>query len=152
MTKTLVVLSLTLSGLSAGLFTTFSYAVMPGLRRAGDAAFLDSMRGMNLAILNPVFGLIFGGAFIVTAVALVTGLGARTRPWFVAGLALYVVGAFVITFAVNVPLNDALEAGTGSASSLREAFEDKWVTWNHARSALTTSAFVCLLVGAIRMQ
>ena len=52
-----------LTGLSAGLFVTFSYAVMPGLRRTGDATFVQAMRAINSAILNPVFALVFGGAF-----------------------------------------------------------------------------------------
>lgn len=150
MTKSLFVTAVTLTGLSAGLFTSFSIAVMPGLRRTGDAAFVEGMRGINVAILNPAFALIFGGAFFAAAAALVVGWNDVARPWFIAGIALYVVGAFVMTFAVNVPLNDALEAGKGSASSLREAFEDKWVAWNYARSIFTTSALVCMLIGTVR--
>ena len=75
------------------------------------------------------------------------GLGAGV----IAGLVLYVLGAYVITFAVNVPMNDALEAGKGSAASLRETFEDKWTMWNHARSLLTTGGFVCLIVGVLKV-
>jgi uncharacterized membrane protein len=151
MTKTALIAATALMGLSAGLFLTFSYAVMPGLRRASDAAFVDAMRGMNAAILNPVFALTFGGAFFVALLALVLGWGDASRPWVVAGLVLYVIGAYVITFAVNVPMNDALEAGKGSAASLRETFEARWTAWNHARSVLTTAAFVCLVVGATKV-
>ena len=151
MTKTALIAATVLMGLSAGLFATFSYVIMPGLKRATDAAFVDTMRGINVAILNPVFALTFGGAFFVTILALLLGWGDASRPWVIAGLVLYVVGAYVITFAVNVPMNDALEAGTGSAASLREAFEDRWTTWNHARSLLTTSALVCLVVGVLKV-
>lgn len=150
MTRAVLVAGTVLMGLSAGLFVTFSMAVMPGLRRVGDAAFVEAMRGINLAILNPVFGVIFGGAFVVTAVALVLGWSDSSRPWVLAALVLYVVGAYVITFAVNVPMNDALEAGTGSATALRETFEDRWVAWNLARSVLTTSALVTLVVGVLK--
>lgn len=150
MTKSLIVTALTLTGLSAGLFTTFSIAVMPGLRRASDAAFVEGMRGINVAILNPIFGLIFGGAFVAAVAAVIVGRNDVARPWFIAGIVLYVIGAFVITGAVNVPLNDALEAGKGSAASLRDAFEDKWVAWNHARSVLITGAFVSMLIGALK--
>jgi uncharacterized membrane protein len=151
MTSTILVTATVLTGLSAGLFATFSYAVMPGLRRTGDATFVEGMRAINIAILNPVFAVVFVGAFVATAVALVAGWDEPSRPWVLASLALYVMGAFVITFAVNVPLNDALEAGTGSAASLREAFEGSWVLWNHVRSVLTTSALVCLLVGVLKV-
>ncbi|MEJ7634091.1 anthrone oxygenase family protein [Aeromicrobium sp.] len=150
MTRAVLVTATVLTGLSAGLFATFSYVVMPGLRRAGDAAFVEAMRGINVAILNPVFTLIFGGAFVAVAAALVTGWNETSRPWVAAGLVLYVLGAYVITFAVNVPLNDALEGGDGSVAALREAFEDTWIRWNHVRSALTTSAFACLVVGVLK--
>ena len=151
MTRGVLVTGTVLMGLSAGLFATFSYVIMPGLRRASDASFVDTMRGINIAILNPVFALTFGGAFFVGLLALVLSWGDASRPWVIAGLVLYVLGAYVITFSVNVPMNDALEAGKGSASSLRETFEDKWTAWNHARSVLTTAGFVCLVVGALKV-
>lgn len=151
MTKSVLIAATVLMGLSAGLFATFSYVIMPGLRRASDAAFVDAMRGINVAILNPVFALTFGGAFLVTVLALVLGWDDSSRPWVIAGMVLYVVGAYVITFAVNVPMNDALEAGKGSPASLREAFEDRWTAWNHVRSVLTTSALVCLVVGVLKV-
>ncbi|MET1036658.1 MAG: anthrone oxygenase family protein, partial [Aeromicrobium sp.] len=113
-----------------------------------DAAFVESMRGINAAILNPVFAVVFVGAGLAAAVALIAGWGSDARPWLVAGLALYVVGAFVVTGFVNVPLNNALDAGTDTPSQLRAAFEDRWVAFNHARSVLTTAALVCLAIGS----
>lgn len=150
MTKTLLLIATVLTGLSAGLFATFSYAVMPGLRPTDDGTFVHAMRAINIAILNPVFALVFGGAFVVTAAALIAGWGESSRGWVVAALVLYVLGAFVITFAVNVPMNDALESGKGGAASLRDAFEDRWTVWNHARSVLTLAAFVSLVIGTWR--
>ncbi|MCW2749977.1 MAG: hypothetical protein JWR83_1087 [Aeromicrobium sp.] len=151
MTRAILVAGTVLMGLSAGLFATFSYVVMPGLRRTGDAAFVEAMRGINVAILNPVFALIFGGSFLVTIVALVAGWSDASRPWVVAGVILYVLGAFVVTFAINVPMNDALEAGNGSAASLRATFENKWALWNDLRAVLTASAFACLVVGVLKV-
>ena len=52
------------TGLMAGLFAAFSYAVMPGLGRAGDAAFVEGMQKINVAILNGWFGICFGGAVL----------------------------------------------------------------------------------------
>lgn len=150
MTETLLLLSTALTGLSAGLFATFSYVVMPGLRRTGDATFVQAMRAINVAILNPVFAIVFAGAAVATAAALVSARATGARAWLVAALVLYVVGAFVVTFAVNVPLNDALEAGTDAPTALRSAFEGTWVAWNHVRSVLTTAAFVCAAVGLTR--
>jgi uncharacterized membrane protein len=137
-----------LMGLSAGLFTTFSYAVMPGLARTDDAAFVQSMRGINDAILNPVFALVFVGALLATVAALVAGWGESWRPWVIAGLALY-LAVLAVTFAANVPLNDSLKTGTDTATALRSHFEDNWVLLNHLRSLLSTAAFVSLVIGLV---
>jgi uncharacterized membrane protein len=151
MTRAVLAAATVLMGLSAGLFATFSYAVMPGLRRTDDATFVHSMRAINIAILNPVFGIVLVGTGLAAAAALASGWGSAARPWLVAGLALYVAGAFVVTGAANVPLNDALETGTDHTAQLRAAFEDRWVVFNHVRSVLTTSAFVCLVIGIGRL-
>ena len=151
MTRAALAAATVLMGLSAGLFATFSYAVMPGLRRTDDSTFVHAMRAINVAILNPVFGLVFVGAGLAATAALASGWGSGARPWLVAGLLLYVAGAFIVTAAVNVPLNDALEAGTDHAAQLRAAFEDRWVLFNHVRSVLTTAAFACLVIGLGRL-
>lgn len=148
MTTFLVLLATTLTGLSAGLFAAFSFAVMPGLRRTDDEAFVRTMRAINVAILNPVFFVVFAGAGVAAIAAVVAGWDGDARWWLVVGLGLHVLGAFVVTGAVNVPLNDALEAGTGSAAELRAAFEARWIAFNHVRSALTTVAFVCFTIGS----
>lgn len=146
-----VIAAATLTGLSAGLFATFSYAVMPGLRRTDDQSFVEAMRGINVAILNPVFAVIFVGAAAASVAALIVAWETDGRPWLIAAIGLYVVGAFVVTGAVNVPLNDSLAEGTGEVAQLRAAFEDRWIAWNHVRSVLTTLAFGCLVVGATRI-
>jgi uncharacterized membrane protein len=149
MADAIAVVAVVLTGLSAGLFATFSYVVMPGLRRVEDGAFVGSMRAINVAILNPVFAVVFGGAAVALAAALVTSWDAEARPWLIAALVLYVAGAFVVTGAVNIPLNDALEAGAGAPSQLRGSFEGRWVLWNHLRSMLTVASFVCAVTGAV---
>ena len=58
--------------------------------------------------------------------------------WTAGGLLLYLV-TLAITFRVNVPLNDALEAG-GS----RERFERPWVRANIVRAVTSTAALGCL--------
>jgi uncharacterized membrane protein len=62
----------------------------------------------------------------------------------VAGLVLYVL-VLIITFGINVPLNDALEASGGSnVAAAREHFEAAWIRWNTARTVLSASAFGCV--------
>ena len=131
------------TGLMAGLFAAFSYAIMPGLARTDDATFVAAMQRINVAILNPVFGLCFGGALALTALALVLRRGEPGAGWILAGLLLY-AAVLVVTFAANVPLNNRLDAATGDPGAARAAFEAAWVRWNLLRSLLNTAALGCL--------
>lgn len=140
-------------GLAAGLIYTFSIAVMPGLGRTDDRTFVTAMQRINESILNGWFALAFGGALVLTAVAAGLHLGGDGRsalPWIVAGLVLYVV-VLVVTFAVNVPLNDELVAAgdpaglaTADLSAVRERFEASWIRWNIVRAVASTAALACL--------
>ena len=107
-TATLVAATIT-NGLMAGLFAAYSYAVMPGLGRADDRTFVEAMQQTNAAILDGWFGICFGGALVFAAAAAVLHLGRPGLPWIVAGLVLY-AAVLVITFRMNVPLNDRLAA------------------------------------------
>jgi uncharacterized membrane protein len=134
------------NGLMAGLFAVYSHAIMPGLGRADDRTFVEAMQRTNVAILNGWFGICFGGAVLFAALTLVLHLrgGRAALPWIAAGLVLY-VAVLVVTFAVNVPLNDRLTAaGLTDPAAAREAFEAVWVRWNVVRSVLSVAAFGCL--------
>ena len=138
-----LVVAVVTTGLMAGLFAAFSYAVMPGLGRLGDAEFVAAMQRINVAILNGWFGICFGGALVSSVLAAVLRHGAGRR-WIVAGAVLYLL-VLVVTMAVSVPLNDKLAAaGTTDPHAAREAFETAWVRWNVVRTVLNTAALACL--------
>lgn len=147
---TLVASTLTV-GIMAGLFAAFSFAVMPGLARTGDRVFVDAMQRINVAILNGWFGISFGGALVFTAVAAALHLGGGGRsalPWIVAALVLY-IAVLAITFALNVPLNNDLDAAGDpdripDLAAVRERFEAAWVRWNIVRAVVSASALGCL--------
>ena len=137
------------NGLMAGLFAAYSYAVMPGLGRASDRTFVEAMQQTNAAILNGWFGICFGGALVFAVAAAVLHLGRPGLLWIVAGLVLYAT-VLVITFGVNVPLNDRLAAAGDPATladpaAVRAAFEQTWVRWNVVRAVCSTAAFGALL-------
>ena len=72
----------------------------------------------------------------------------------VAGCALYVVGAIVVTMAANVPLNDALmnvDPAGADAAERWSGYVSDWTRWNHARAA-TAIAASGLLVAALRVS
>ncbi|WP_017586538.1 anthrone oxygenase family protein [Nocardiopsis ganjiahuensis] len=150
------VLAAVLTGLFAGLFLAFSMAVMPGLARAGDQAMVEAMQGINTAILNPLFALVFVGAPVAAlgSLALFLASGAHvSAAWAGAALVLLVV-TVVVTFTVNVPRNNALErAGAAERikdpAAARAAFEPVWVRWNHLRSLASVAALACSVVALV---
>ncbi|MGW8554148.1 anthrone oxygenase family protein [Streptomyces tubercidicus] len=145
-TVTLLVATLG-TGLMAGLFAAFAYAVMPGLARSGDRSFVRAMQYINRAILNGWFLLPFLlpiPLLILATVLSWNGHGRVALPWILAALVLYLAGFFV-TSGVNVPLNNALDKADaeddGRVRAARAVFEGRWVTWNIVRAVLHTAAF-----------
>lgn len=138
------------TGLVAGLFYGYACSVMLGLGRTDDRTFIGAMQWINVEILNGWFALVFLGAPVATALAVALHLSADGRPvlpWIVAALVLYGV-VLVITFAVNVPLNDELAAAgkpgdIADPAAVRERFEATWVRWNLVRAVVSTAAFGC---------
>lgn len=140
-------------GLVTGAFALYAHTIMPGLKGTDDRTFIGSFQALDRAIINPWFmagG--FVGALVFTGLAAALHLGAEVRsvlPWVAIAFVLYLV-AFVITIAVNVPLNDGLKAAGDPAhitdpAAVRAQFnEAKWVAWNNVRLVLSLAAFACL--------
>jgi uncharacterized membrane protein len=152
-----VLLAATLTmGLSAGLFFAYSCSVMPGLAKADDRTFVETMQRINVAILNGWFMLVFVGAIVLTLLAVVLqfqGGDRKLLPWLIAAAVLYTV-VLVVTGAVNVPLNDQLAAagsldGIPDLAAVRETFETTWVRWNTVRTVSATAGFGCLVAALV---
>jgi uncharacterized membrane protein len=134
-------------GLVAGVFALYAHTIMPGLARTDDRTFVGAFQSMDRAIINPWFiGAGFLGALVLTLVATVAHLGQDGLPWIAAALVLYLI-AFVITIAVNVPLNDGLKAAgdpdrIADLAAVRRSFnETRWRSWNLVRVLTSTVAF-----------
>jgi uncharacterized membrane protein len=137
-------------GLVAGVFAVFAHTIMPGLRQTDDRTFVAAFQSIDRAIINPWFMVTaFVGALAFTLAAVLTNLGRAALPWIAVALGLYLV-AFVVTVAVNVPLNDAIKAAgqpdrIHDLAGVRERFhEARWAAWNLVRVATSTGAFGCL--------
>jgi uncharacterized membrane protein len=135
-------------GLVAGLYFFSAIAVMPALTAADDRTLVDAMQQMIDKIENPAFFLAFLGAPALATVALVQArrsAQAKIAGWIVAALALYMV-MVVITFAVNIPLNEDLKdagdpARIENISEVRDDFVTPWVAWDIVRTVVTIGAF-----------
>ena len=133
---TIIVLLATVgSGLMAGLFFAFSTAVMPGLRELPADQARAAMRRINVRIQNPLFLLLFVGTAVLGVIGAFAGE-------IIAG-ALYVVGSFLLTMFVNVPMNNRLEK---TDDEYWPTYLSEWTMWNHVRGLACTASLVMYLL------
>jgi uncharacterized membrane protein len=151
---TVVVLAAVGSALVAGLLLAFSTSVMPALAARPAPEGIGAMQAMNGAILNPLFGLLFGGTAVLSlalaASAPFTG-DESGAGWRAAGSLLYLVGVVGVTMVVNVPMNESLDrVDPGSEAGATEwgRYLKRWTAWNHLRTAVGTAAAAALVVAA----
>lgn len=123
---------------------------MPGLKKTDDRTFVGAFQSIDRAIINPWFmGGGFLGALVFTAAAGIFNIGEDMLPWIVAAFVLYAV-TFVITVAINVPLNDEIKTAGDldripDLGAVRARFnESRWARWNLVRALASTTAFGCL--------
>jgi uncharacterized membrane protein len=139
------------SGVMAGLFFVFSTFMMTALARLGAPQGIAAMQSVNVAIINPLFLIVFMGTAIlslVTAVAAIWSWNAEGSGWLLAGSMLYLVGIILVTMVFNVPLNDALAAvdpASGEGATIWERYLDVWVKWNHLRTIAGLGALACFI-------
>ena len=143
-----LVATLVTTGLMAGIYLAFSIAVMPGLARTDDPTYVGAMRGMNTAILNGWFFVVFLGPLPLGVLAVATrlpdhdGLG-----WAALALVLY-AATLVVTGVVNVPLNNRLDS-TEPVEEARALFEQRWVRWNAVRTVVSIASFAALVAALL---
>lgn len=124
------------AGLLAGLYFAFAVAIMPALHGLQDAAFVDTMKRINVSIVNPLFLLVFVAAPVLAVVAAVL----IRSPLIYLAAALGVI-TLLLTVVVNVPLNNKLAAGASRAD-----FETLWVLFNTLRTLTGLGSFALLLL------
>jgi uncharacterized membrane protein len=141
-------------GLMAGLYFAFSTFIMTAFERAGQEHGIAAMQSINATILRSLFMPIFLGTTLVSAGLAVLALYRADEPgamaMLVAGI-VYVLGMFVCTIVLNVPLNNALAAISpdgGEAASVWARYLKDWTMWNHVRTIASTAA-LALYIAAI---
>jgi uncharacterized membrane protein len=139
----------------AGVFFAFSTAVMSGLAKLEPAQGLTAMQSINRTILNPVFLTVFMGSAALCAITAFTSFGkwhSSSALLFFIGSALYLVGSFLVTSLINVPLNNTLDAvvlGSPEAVQTWRSYLTTWTAWNHVRSVASLLATTLLILGLL---
>lgn len=140
------------SGLLAGVFFAFSCAINPAMRRVGDEVYVRSVRAVNTAIVNGWFLSIFVGTPLLAIAAAIVAPAGAAKIWAIAGLACAIV-AFVVTAAINVPLNNRLDAASTRTANeyadARGSFERRWNSAHYVRTVASIAAAVSLTVALI---
>ncbi|MER5873044.1 anthrone oxygenase family protein [Streptomyces sp. NPDC002044] len=147
----LLLVSTVLVGLMAGLFFAFDVSVMPGLAAGDERTYVTAMQAFNQAIDgNGLFGMAFVIALLASAASAVVEFRKGRRGvaiWVAAATVAYLV-VLMITFSVNIPLNNEL-ADAGDAAkmtdfSVVDKFKGTWVSTNIVRTLLCTVALTAL--------
>ncbi|MBW8482829.1 anthrone oxygenase family protein [Actinomadura parmotrematis] len=158
LTTTAAALSILMTTGMAGTFFGFSAGVMPGLNAAGPRSAIEAMQGINQRIQNPLFLAAFMLAPLVAIVAGVLLLMADRKAaalLFFAAAAVYFVGAFVPTVAVNVPMNNDLDAvripsDPAAAARIWSDYSGRWTAWNTARAVFSAASVLLMSYGLYR--
>jgi uncharacterized membrane protein len=127
------------SGMVGGIFFIFSTTIIAALDRRPAEQAVAVMQSINRVILQPLFLGLFVGTALV-GIAVVAAAPGDPLAW--AGAVLYVVGSLGLTRAVNIPLNNALDAAPGGGAAAWEAFRPRWMVGNHVRTVASIAAAV----------
>ncbi|MCH8066643.1 MAG: DUF1772 domain-containing protein [Chloroflexi bacterium] len=155
MDDTLLVLTIVAAigcGLLAGIVYAFSSAIMKSLGLLPATQGIAAMQSINVTVINPWFmGAFFGPVPICVAVVVLSVLEWEEPAVFyqLAGSALYLVGAVLVTIAFNVPRNDALAAvdpKSADGETYWRRYLSEWTLWNHVRTAAALAAAALLTI------
>ncbi|MCJ7872500.1 anthrone oxygenase family protein [Phaeobacter sp. J2-8] len=150
-------LAMLLSAAIFGFFFAWVCSTMWGLDAIDPRISIAAMNGMNASVRNAVFAPAFFGTPLVLALTAVLAWRNRAAAlWFGTAALLYIVGAFAVTMAVNVPMNEALMTVTipedpEAAQVIWQAYSSTWQVYNIARTIVTGFVFLFGLMGVIRL-
>jgi uncharacterized membrane protein len=149
MTTALVLVGVIGAGTIGGVFFAFSTFVMRALAQLPPAHGVAAMQRINVVVLNPLFLGTFMGTAVVqglAAVLAVAGWSPVRSPLLLAAAALYIVGTFGVTMALNVPRNDQLKSLPADGDAARAywpVYVREWTFWNHVRTTAALASAVC---------
>ncbi|AUV84083.1 DUF1772 domain-containing protein (plasmid) [Salinigranum rubrum] len=142
----------------AGLFFAYSVSVVLTLDTLSASSYTRVMQSINEEILNPLFGVSFGGAIIVPTVGaflvFIEGLWtALFGQLFLAGTVIYLVGTAGVTLLVSVPMNNTIAGWSiESPPTGWEEVRARWKRWNHVRTVAAFISFVLYVVATLSLS
>jgi uncharacterized membrane protein len=151
--ETLVIAALLGCGVIAGVFFAFSSFIMKSLARLPSSDGIAAMQSINVVVLNRSFLGTFMGTAVISFLLIVLSVvqwGTASAPFFLLGAVSYLVGTFLVTVIGNVPLNNRLQAVSGSDASAFPVWEhylDRWTLLNTLRTLGAVAAALMFTLG-----
>jgi uncharacterized membrane protein len=157
-----LILAAFLCSLVAGFLFAFAAVVMPGIRRLDDGAFIRAFQAIDGVIQNnhPLFLIVWVGSIPALLAAAVLGgwtLEGADRVLVIFAAAIYFLCVQLPTFAINIPLNNALQKLDAGAMTepahnrARDEFEARWNRWNAFRTGCASVTSLALLLLLLRV-
>jgi uncharacterized membrane protein len=150
--RLLLVVALLATAIIAGFFYAYSVSVMPGLTASDPVSAINAMKAINAVVRTVEFAVSFFGALALPILCLLLARRPPVVLALIAAILLYGIGAFAVTLAFNVPLNEALAGTTptqASATQIWSAYVEPWLMWNHIRMAASIAAFLAMAVALV---
>jgi uncharacterized membrane protein len=152
-----LILATFLCSLVAGFLIAYAVVVMPGIRSLDDREFIRAFQVMDRVIQNnqPVFVLVWVGSVVAVLAVAVVGIGqldGTGRLLMILAVLAHILGVQLLTGAINVPLNNRLQALDVDAMSetaqnaARKEFEPRWNRWNTIRTVFASLVSILLTV------
>jgi uncharacterized membrane protein len=142
-------------GLNAGVFFTFSSFVMAGLKDLSPDQGIAAMQSINRKAVTFAFmAALFGTALLCLGLAVyaATSLDDDWAPLVLAGGAIYLVGAILVTMVRNVPMNNRVEAlkpDDPVAADYWREYLSNWTAWNHLRTITCLAAATLMTIALL---
>jgi uncharacterized membrane protein len=155
----ILIVTVTLTALIAGLFYSYACSVNLGLGKLADGAYLSAMQSINREIQNPIFFMSFMGTLLflpISSLMEYSNSGFSNSFWLlISATVIYAIGTFGITIALNVPLNEALDNFSISSATIeqlaaqRKAFEIPWNRYNTIRTVAAVIALILAIISCV---
>jgi uncharacterized membrane protein len=136
------------SGLIAGVFFAFSVFIMKAFSHIPNAQSIVAMNSINKIITRSLFMPLFFGSSIISLLLIIISLMKWSEPDAVLTLTagmIYIVGMFMCTIILNVPLNNSLakvDPNSEEAGDVWINYLKTWTNWNHVRAIASLATCV----------
>lgn len=152
-------LSLLLAAALFGFFYAWVCSTMWGLDAADPRTAIAAMQAMNASVRNAVFApAFFGTAPVALITAVLLWSGGQKVPALCFAIATVIIffGAFVLTIAVNVPMNETLAQidvpqDIDAARAIWADYSAPWQFWNQIRTIASGLGVLCIGIGLMKL-